>query len=168
MGYDIPRRIGFLVVLLICMAFLALFARGAESQFVVHNRMPKFEVVNRCHAEKKAEYKAVRTLTVRAPVGHTHTCRNGHTWDHQANPTHTCQFCGASQYVVDPAPRMVTVQKVVQVPVAQDASKVVEPAQKYDHVSAYQSLFSFQGASSGGCANGQCPTASRSGLLRLR
>lgn len=46
----------------------------------------------------------------RAPVGHTHTCPSGHTWDHSANPSHACEICGATQYVQDARPRPVTVR----------------------------------------------------------
>lgn len=53
----------------------------------------------------------------RNPVGHTHTCAHcGLTWDHQANPTHICQRCGASQYVVDAVPRLVPITVVKQQP----------------------------------------------------
>lgn len=43
----------------------------------------------------------------RAPIGHTHTCAAGHTWDHVLNPGHNCQKCGRAQYVQDPFPRPV-------------------------------------------------------------
>lgn len=42
-------------------------------------------------------------------IGHTHTCANGHTWDHNTNPTHTCQVCGLQQYIQDPYPRTMCV-----------------------------------------------------------
>lgn len=43
----------------------------------------------------------------RAPIGHTHTCAKGHTWDHVLNPGHNCQKCGLAQYMQDPFPRPV-------------------------------------------------------------
>jgi len=43
------------------------------------------------------------------PTGHTHTCANGHSWDHATNPTHTCQVCGLEQWVQDTTPRMATI-----------------------------------------------------------
>lgn len=57
-------------------------------------------------------------VTHRAPTGqHTHTCPNGHTWDHLANPTHNCQFCGLAQYMQDIHPRPVTVIQRIRVAV---------------------------------------------------
>jgi len=76
----------------------------------------------------------------RAPVGHTHTCANGHSWDHQANPTHTCQFCGLSQYDQDPVPRMVATGT---------SSGVVK-------MQGFEQSYSLSAYSSGGCTNGQC------------
>ena len=54
-------------------------------------------------------YKTVTTY--RSPVGHTHTCRNGHTWDHMENPSHVCKICGASQYYQDRTPQMVPITR---------------------------------------------------------
>lgn len=52
-----------------------------------------------------------RTMAYRNPIGHTHTCpRCGEVWDHNKNPGHVCQRCGASQFVQDPTPRMVQVR----------------------------------------------------------
>ena len=65
--------------------------------------------------EPRYEWRTV--TTTRQPVGHTHTCAHGHTWDHAANPTHRCQFCGMSQYVIDQPSRMVLVTKRVAVQV---------------------------------------------------
>lgn len=54
----------------------------------------------------------------RQPIGHTHTCGNGHTWDHTSNPIgpgwqgHTCLQCGRFQNVIDPVPRLVPVPNV--------------------------------------------------------
>jgi hypothetical protein len=101
-----------------------------------------------------------KTATTRAPIGHTHTCANGHTWDHAANPTHTCQFCGLNQFVVDTRPRAVT---VTAAPIVKQSLPV--RAVSYDHEWDYktppllQSLYS--SVSAGGCANGQCATPSR-------
>lgn len=98
--------------------------------------------------------------TVRSPVGHTHTCANGHqpvTWDHASNPTHNCPVCGLPQTVQDPTPRMVTTGGT------QSAPSVT---------SSYYSLQSgyTTGIGSGGCANGQCGTTSapRLGLFGRR
>lgn len=69
-----------------------------------------------CGCVPAATYRTVREVTYRSPIGHTHTCARGHSWDHDANPTHVCrvtlpngQTCGLSQYVQDPTPRMVSV-----------------------------------------------------------
>lgn len=99
-------------------------------------------------------YKTV--TTTRAPIGHTHTCANGHTWDHQANPTHTCKICGLSQFTIDSRPRMVTELK--SVPVTQNVQSVStsQPVQP-----AYQPQYTLGTgvSSSSPCANGNCPTS---------
>jgi hypothetical protein len=57
-----------------------------------------------------AGIRGPRSITARAPVGHTHTCpRCGTTWDHSTNPSHNCPRCGTPQYVQDPVARTVTV-----------------------------------------------------------
>lgn len=72
----------------------------------------------------------VRTRTVvtyRAAVGHTHTCINGHTWDHQANPTHTCQFCGQQQWVQDRFPGQIRIVRTERVTTPRvDSSSISE------------------------------------------
>lgn len=97
---------------------------------------------------------AVKTvLATRAPHGHTHTCAHGHTWDHAANPTHKCQFCGMMQYVVDNPSRPVTIVRTVQVQSEPTPpAKVVAPTMSF--------IFS-RSSAGGGCANGQCSTISR-------
>ncbi len=65
----------------------------------------------------------------RAATSHTHTPACGHTSDHQSmGPDHVCKVlvwrngkavpCGAVQFVADSVPRMVTVTKVVNMPLA--------------------------------------------------
>lgn len=95
--------------------------------------------------ETRTETRIV--TTTRSPHGHTHTCRNGHTWDHLANPTHVCQQCGASQTVQDARPRMVTTYTRQSV----GFSSVSE-------VPAVQQIIRSQ---SSGCANGYCPLPQR-------
>jgi hypothetical protein len=117
---------------------------------------------------KYATVTKMQTFT-RAPIGHTHTDRNGHTWDHTANPGHVCQFCGATQYVQDRSPRMVTIQREVQVKVA--APPVQEPTSPpvkqflTTRTASVPVTTIFQGysVSSSNCANGQCgyPQAGR-------
>lgn len=68
----------------------------------------------------------------RQPIGHTHTCANGHTWDHTANPTHRCQFCGLAQNIQDRSPQLVTVNP--------STTRLISP------ITIYQN-----------CPNGQCP-----------
>jgi hypothetical protein len=100
---------------------------------------------------KKATTQTI--FTTRVPQGHTHTCVNGHTWDHAANPTHVCKFCGASQFVVDSPSRPVTVVRTFQVQAEATAPQTRAPAAP---------LFSvFRSVQAGGCANGQCSTIQR-------
>lgn len=104
----------------------------ASPSFAADRKLPQAAV-----CENVAE-KPVQSFTTRAPIGHTHTCANGHTWDHTANPSYTCQFCGLSQYVQDSVPRPVTVE-------------VANPS-----AAAPLQTYTLPSASSGGCANGQC------------
>lgn len=79
----------------------------------------------------------VPLMTLRAPVGHTHTCVNGHSWDHSMDGgTHICPFCGESAFIQDRVPKMV--------------QTTVSP----------QTTATISGSpfSSGGCANGSCGT----------
>lgn len=79
----------------------------------------------------------------KAPVGHTHTCPKGHTFDHTMDGgTHRCPYpgCGLPQYVQDPYPRTV-----------------------YPQTPTYITL---PGTSFGGCPNGSCSVPQRSGLFR--
>jgi hypothetical protein len=76
----------------------------------------------------------------REAVGHTHTCTNGHTWDHSVTSGHTCPVpgCGLSQYYQDSYPRAVTTAGAT-----------------------YQPNYTL---SSGGCANGSCSSGYDSGV----
>ncbi len=100
---------------------------------------------------------SVAVAGVRAPLSHTHTCSQGHSWDHVANPTHNCPVCGEYVTRVDSPSRMVNVN--VAAPVA--VTTVSEVSGSYYSISA-----------SGGCASGQCSAPSsgfaRRGLLGWR
>lgn len=101
--------------------------------------------------------KPVTSVTLRNPLGHTHTCPNcGDTWDHSKNPTHVCQICGVSVYVVDSPSRMVQVRNGQSAPV--------------QSVPVQQATYSVQTYSIGGCSNGQCDSSYgyRRGLLFRR
>ncbi len=85
---------------------------------------------------------------LRTPVGHTHTCANGHTWDHTMdNGTHVCPVCRLPQTSVDTVPRMV-------------GNTQSQPLS----YSLQQSSFS------SGCANGSCGVlqTERRGLFGFR
>lgn len=64
---------------------------------------------NKVSVQIITEQTQTKTFSTRSPIGHTHTCVNGHTWDHAANPTHTCKFCGSHQFVQDVTARPVTI-----------------------------------------------------------
>lgn len=89
------------------------------------------------------------STSYRAPQGHTHTCVNGHTWDHAANPSHNCPQCGTPQYIVDPVPRMV--------PILASSSTATRTATLYALPSG-----------SGGCIGPNCPLPSRQAILPWR
>lgn len=134
------------------------------------------------------------TYTTRAPIGHTHTDARGHTWDHSANPGHTCTVagCGLSQYVQDSYPRPVTVavrRMVFRPRVHHEQRYTYDPSANPPRVVAWHGSFaqpafpapayaptytqgyqfqSFGGyTQSGGCANGQCESGSSTRLPRL-
>ena len=92
--------------------------------------------------------------TFRSPVGHTHTCAAGHTWDHRANPGHTCiapvvkdgkiTQCGLYENDKDNPPRPVGVYATETVAADEpEATAIVNPL------------------AVPGCANGNCPTERR-------
>ena len=105
--------------------------------FVVHNKMPQtFEVRSRIAT-------AIQTVTHRAPRGHTHTCRNGHTWDHSVTSSHNCPTCGLYQNIQDRVVRPVT---IIQTRPAVSATPVRTTAPMRLPATSL----------SGGCANGNC------------
>lgn len=98
-----------------------------------------------------------QSLATRSPVGHTHTCKNGHTWDHSVTASHNCPFCGAYQNVQDRISRPVTTAKAATPPWIASPPPVT------------MSLTTLQSSvSAGGCANGQCSNVSRGGFFRWR
>lgn len=99
-----------------------------------------------CIAQPKATPKAVSppvAVAPRAPHGHTHTCSNGHTWDHSVTSSHNCPVCGTFQNVQDPSPRTATAAPT--------------------NVSPFQT-----GTVTGGCPNGNCAVPQRGGIFRRR
>ena len=101
---------------------------GAAEYTVVNKCEPGYAVVNRCPAPPAP------AAVVRSPVGHTHTCANGHTWDHtQDGGSHRCPVpgCGLTQFVVDATPRA---------------------------VAAAPLTYQLAPGAAGGCASGNCPT----------
>lgn len=115
---------------------IALSSPSAEPTFVVENKCSAPQQINVVNKITQSKASVQTVATYKAPVGHTHTCANGHTWDHETNPTHTCQICGLTQFNQDTAPRM------------------VGTLQQY---SLTQSTYS-----SSGCVGGNCPTPSSS------
>ncbi len=122
------------------------------NDYTVVNRMPRqgFTVVNKC---SEVAYVTRTVTTTRAPVGHTHTCVNGHTWDHQANAGHRCLLCGVTQLVQDRFSRPVTVVQAVRVPAQQTQATAPAPA-TYQPASIVQ-YSKYQQKSN--CPNGNCP-----------
>lgn len=134
---------------------LALSAPTAEPA----RRLPEAAV---CQRPAKAAPVPSSTVPARpafrAPRGHTHTCANGHTWDHDANPGHTCQTCGLPQYVQDSVPRSVPVYGVTY------SAPPAPQTYQYTLPGAYGSAY---GATYGGCAGGSCNIQS-GGLFKRR
>ena len=94
-----------------------------------------------------------QVVSYRQPSGHTHSCaRCGEVWDHAKNPGHTCQACGASQYIQDNPTKMVPVRTTVS---ATTTPTTAPTAVKYQ----LQSTAS-------GCASGNCPLPQKRGLFR--
>lgn len=59
---------------------------------------------------------APQKTSLRAPIGHTHTCAHGHTWDHAVTASHNCPACGMAVYRQDSPVRMVNVERPASVP----------------------------------------------------
>lgn len=77
----------------------------------------------------KAPVAATKAIAS-APLDHTHTCANGHTWNHSMDGgTHVCPTCGLQQWIQDPVYGQATTMK-----------------------------YSLGSNLSSGCANGQCNT----------
>lgn len=138
----------------------------------VENKMPCV-VVNRmpAHLPMPARVGTVTRLveTYYETSGHTHTCANGHTWDHFHNPTHTCtalvvrdgkfEPCGATppinsrgNYVADPTtPRKMGVMTtMVRVPIT-EAGPIIESPPVTRSVRVPVRL------PQANCPNGNCP-----------
>lgn len=98
-------------------------------------------------AKKAGAMAPTTTLAVQQPiaprafVGHTHTCANGHTWDHSMTPSHNCPQCGLYQSVQD------------------------TPRAAYSAPQPLQYSLSTAGSS---CANSRCEVPQRRGLFGLR
>lgn len=88
----------------------------------------------------------------RAPVGHTHTCKNGHTWDHQLSTSHNCPYCGAFQNVQDRSPRPVTIKVAASSSIQQkeEIPRLTAPTPVVRH-----EIYTLPAVTSG-CENGQC------------
>lgn len=101
---------------------------------------------------KKVVNTTQTVWSTRQPIGHTHTCANGHTWDHQANSGHTCLICGLSQYVQDSSPRMVTVRTSSNVPTYYYPQTTYLP--QYTYTQGYTPQYTLGNSSN--CVNGKC------------
>lgn len=102
-------------------------------------------------SEPKLEPTVVKTtVTYRQAQGHSHTCANGHTWDHAVTLGHSCPVCGLQQFIQDNPTKLIPMTI---------AATISEPVVQY----------TFPGATSSGCPNGQCgapPATVRRGLFR--
>ncbi len=100
----------------------------------------------------------IRTVTsYRRPIGHTHTCAMGHTWDHHANPTHVCRQCGRPQNVIDQPSRMVAVvtRQEFAVPDAPELADYARPTQQQAVI--HEDVQRVIRSTTSGCATGNCP-----------
>jgi hypothetical protein len=125
-------------------------------------------------AKAAPAFKTVTQTTYRAPQGHTHTCTScGNTWDHTANPTHTCAKCKGHPpmsprggYYADPTPRMVPVTRTVRVPVDgtetyTNTQPVIVPSRPVVQAAPVRSvgIQLYRYGVSSNCANGNCATS---------
>lgn len=94
---------------------------------------------------KTTKTTVTASWNTRAPVGHTHTCTNGHTWDHKLSASHNCPYCGQFVNVQDRSPRPVTVKTASSVQETAPVEMFTMPARV---------------GSAGNCANGQCQNPS--------
>jgi hypothetical protein len=101
--------------------------------------------------------------TVRQAVGHTHTCRNGHTWDHTMdNGSHVCPFCGSPQFEVDAVPKAI-VTATTQSGSATTYTTLPQYQTGYTQTFGYsaRSTQSTSSFSQGGCSGAGCAVQSR-------
>ena len=107
------------VICVLVLMFLATLAVAAEpldaSDFnALNKRLTDLEKrvtaleAKAFHSLPQKTQAATVDTVLRSPVGHTHTCVNGHTWDHNMTAGHDCPVCGMAQYVQDQFPRPLT------------------------------------------------------------
>lgn len=117
--YDWPGRMGTTVV-----TISGPYHGGRHITYATL-QSPTREQIEAALATARETWEAERTVTTRAPNGHTHTCpRCATTWDHKSNNSHNCPECGTEQFVQDARPRPVT----VKVKVKPQADPFVQPA----------------------------------------
>lgn len=105
--------------------------------------------------------------TVRQAVGHTHTCRNGHTWDHTIdNGSHVCPTCGESQFVMDAVPKAIVTGGTATTQSGSTTTYTTLPQYQTGWTQTFgYSARSMQSASSfsqGGCSGAGCAVQGRS------
>lgn len=144
--------------------FVAITERGTPVKVCV--------ITDRAPAKANYVTKTVKVFSTRAPQGdHTHTCTScGATWDHAANKTHECQFCGGHPpiargggFLADPVRRPVTVvtTKTVHEAAAPVLAKAAAPPAQQPRAPVFEAPIVFRSMQSSNCANGQCSTITR-------
>jgi hypothetical protein len=104
---------------------------------------------------------SVIKATYRNPVGHTHTCANGHTFDHKdgANLNHVCPFCGLRDVDQDPRPRMVR-ERIPGTEAGGILTATITPRSGIEAMTTEGPVL-YTLAPLGACANGSCAASTR-------
>lgn len=116
---------------------------------------PECEVAERAYQDKQAA-KVGFVGVGRSPIGHTHTCKNGHTWDHSVTSGHSCPVCGVEQWIQDTRPRPVTAVSSSSGCASGNCPTAVAASPFTSGVK-----YTIGSSSGSGCATGNCPTARR-------
>jgi len=108
----------------------------------------------------KATTASRYSVPARGFSGHTHTCANGHTWDHTMDGgTHRCPVCGLSQYIVDSGSMRGSVQSGLTQETIYDNDGNAKQVWTMRSPQSASGTSIMGGCSSGGCASGNCPTS---------
>lgn len=123
-------------------------------------------------ASTSERYKPTRPNLTGAPIDHTHTCRNGHTWDHTMDGgSHDCPYCGAHQTYQDAGRKPVTmaVREATRAESGGTVTATATAATAATTTAQPAPILAYSlGGSGSGCANGACAAGGYSSYSQQR